>query len=132
MGFLTTGRIPKRNVPEMGSFMKDGSTDYYDMKDFLTPEQKIYLKNPKKGYIAMANNKIVEDGFEWRFSIHQQTTARSYRIQKMITDQIKEGNKFTFDDIKRMQFDTKDQFLSEAFPFILKALERVPDLWRNP
>ena len=38
MGFLTTGRIPKRNVPEMGSFMKDGSTDYYDMKDFLTPE----------------------------------------------------------------------------------------------
>lgn len=56
----------------------------------------------------MANNKIVEDSFDWRFSIHQQSTGRAYRIEKMITDQIKEGKKFTFDDIKRMQLDTRD------------------------
>jgi len=31
IGYTGIGAIPKRNIPEMGSFIKDGSTDIYDM-----------------------------------------------------------------------------------------------------
>ena len=34
-GYVAVGRIPKRKVPEMGSFLKDGSTDLYDMGEYL-------------------------------------------------------------------------------------------------
>lgn len=30
-GYGGVGRIPKRNIPEMGGFIKDGTTDLYDM-----------------------------------------------------------------------------------------------------
>jgi acyl-homoserine lactone acylase PvdQ len=33
-GYVSMGRIPKREIPEMGSFVKDGSTDIYDMKGY--------------------------------------------------------------------------------------------------
>jgi hypothetical protein len=29
--YFGVGGIPKRNIPEMGSFIKDGNTDIYDM-----------------------------------------------------------------------------------------------------
>ena len=79
----------------------------------------------------MANNKFAEDGFEFRSSIHEQVTGRSYRLQKIITDKISKGNKFTFEDVIKMQLDTRDEFLSEALPSMLKALTTVRQLWSN-
>ena len=46
------------------------------------------LWNPKKGYVAMTNNKFAEDGFDQRASLHEITNGRSARINKLITDQI--------------------------------------------
>ena len=80
----------------------------------------------------MANNKFAGDSFEFRASIHEQTTGRSYRIEKMITDRIRAGKKMDFEDMKAMQLDTKDEFLSEAFPSVLRGLREVPQLWSSP
>ncbi len=74
------GRIPKRQIPEMGGFVKDGTTDLYDMGEYLTWDEMPKLRNPKKGYAAMANNKFAEDSHESRSSIHELTTGRSYRL----------------------------------------------------
>jgi hypothetical protein len=54
----------------MGGFIKDGTTDLYDMGEFLTWDEMPKLRNPKKGYISMANNKFAEDSFDSRSSIH--------------------------------------------------------------
>jgi acyl-homoserine lactone acylase PvdQ len=35
-GYNSVGSIPKRDVPEMGSFIKDGNTALYDMKGVLS------------------------------------------------------------------------------------------------
>ena len=32
----------------------------------------------------MANNKFAHDGFDFRASLHEQSTGRSYRLQKII------------------------------------------------
>lgn len=77
----------------------------------------------------MANNKFAEDSFDSRTSIHEISTGRSYRIDKILSDKIKSGYKFTHEDMKIMQLDTKDEFLSEAFPQLLKALGGVRSIW---
>lgn len=64
----------------MGGFVKDGSTDEYDMGETLTWKDMPKLRNPKKGYVSMANNKFAEDSFDTRSSIHEVSTGRSYRI----------------------------------------------------
>ena len=79
----------------------------------------------------MANNKFAQDSFDLRASIHEQSTGRSYRLEKIITEKIKKGQKFTFEDIKSMHLDTKDEFISQAFPYILGALTKVRQLWSN-
>lgn len=35
-GYNSVGSIPKRDIPEMGSFIKDGNSDLYDIKGILT------------------------------------------------------------------------------------------------
>lgn len=80
----------------MGGFIKDGSTDLYDMGEFLPWSQMPKLRNPKRGYISMANNKFAEDSFDTRSSIHELSTGRSYRLQKIITQKIKNKHKFNF------------------------------------
>lgn len=35
-GYNSVGSIPKRDIPEMGSFIKDGNTAVYDMKGVLS------------------------------------------------------------------------------------------------
>ena len=69
-GYRAVGRVPRRKVPEMGSFVKDGTTDMYDMTEFIPFKELPQLRNPKKGYVAMCNNKFAEDSFVERSSIH--------------------------------------------------------------
>ena len=131
-GYRSVGRTARRNIPEMGSFIKDGTTDLYDMVEFLDYKDFPVLLNPKKGYISMANNKFAEDSFVDRCSIHEISTGRSYRLDKFISEMIKRGEKFNHETMKKLQLDHRDEFLSEAFPFVLDALRKVPELWSNP
>lgn len=67
----------------MGAFIKDGTVDTYDMKSFKNPADSPFLINPKKGYVYMANNKYAEDSLDDRSSIHELSTGRSYRLEKI-------------------------------------------------
>ena len=54
----------------------------------LTIEQKPLIINPKKGYLAMANNKFVSDNFKYGSSVHQLVTGRAFTLNKIIQDKI--------------------------------------------
>ncbi len=101
------------------------------MGEYLEWKDMPKLRNPKKGYVSMANNKFAEDSYDSRSSIHELSTGRSYRLQKLITEKIKNKHKFSHDDMKEMQLDTRDQFLSEAFPGVLDALDKIRYIWEN-
>lgn len=73
----------------MSGFMKDGTVSDYDMNGFLDKNPQV--RNPKKGYLAMCNNKFAPDQFTHRGSLHEITTGRAFRLEKIITDKIKAG-----------------------------------------
>lgn len=88
-GYHAVGRNPTRKIYEMSGFMKDGTVSDYDMNGFL--ELNPQVRNPKKGYLAMCNNKFAPDQFAHRGSLHEITTGRAYRLEKIITDKIAAG-----------------------------------------
>jgi acyl-homoserine lactone acylase PvdQ len=79
-GYGAIGRLCKRNIPEMGSFIKNGSTSIYDFGDYYNQSEMPILMNPKRGYITMTNNKFASDNFDLRGSIHEPSNARALRI----------------------------------------------------
>lgn len=50
------------------------------MGEYLNKDEKPYLYNPKKGYIAMCNNRFASDHFDLRSSLHEIVTGRAYRL----------------------------------------------------
>lgn len=90
--------------------MKDGTVSDYDMNGFLDLNPQV--RNPKKGYLAMCNNKFAPDQFTHRGSLHEITTGRAYRLERIITEKIEAGEKFDLEDMKNMQLDYRDEFLS--------------------
>ena len=42
----------------MGSFIKDGNTDLFDMGEYLSFHEKPRFMDSRKGYVAMCNNRF--------------------------------------------------------------------------
>ena len=84
-GYGAIGRIAKRNIPEMGSFIKNGSTTKYDFGDYYTQQELPLLMNPERGYIAMTNNKFASDHFDLRGSLHEPSNSRALRIDTLLS-----------------------------------------------
>jgi hypothetical protein len=80
----------------MGSFIKDGNTDIFEMGEYLNASEKPRFFNSKKGYVAMCNNRFASDNFEFRSSLHEIVTGRIFRLDKIIREHIAEGKKFDF------------------------------------
>ena len=110
-GYVPVGGIPKKKIPEMGSFIKDGNSDEYDFLPELTLSEKPMVVNPKKGYFSMCNNKFTSNNFKHRSSIHQIVTGRAFTLDKMISDKISKKEKFNFKTMMDMQLDLHDGFL---------------------
>ena len=70
IGYIGVGAIPSRKVPEMGSFIKNGNSDLYDMGELLPQSEKPFLLDPEKGYVAMCNNRFASDHYKHRSSLH--------------------------------------------------------------
>ena len=75
-----------------------------------------YLYNPNKGYIATANNKIVDDTFPYYISNQWAEPSRIERIEEYI--QSKE--KMSVNDMKLLQNDMLSSFAREVTPNIIK------------
>ena len=116
----------------MGSFMKDGNTDIYDMGEFLSNAEMPKLMDPQRGYVALCNNKFASDHHEFRSTLHEIVTGRAYRLEQIITKNIQKKHKFTLEDNMKMQLDVRDEFASEAFPLVLAKLTQMREIWSNP
>lgn len=67
-----------------------------------------HVLNPKSGIVVSANNRVSTDevlhGIATAFSMNH----RKIRIEELLLEGIKQGKKFTFDDMKRIQSDLLD------------------------
>ena len=115
IGWRAAALIPIRK--EGSSLLpRPGWDPDYDWKGFISFEEMPYLYNPNKGYIATANNKIVDDTFPYYISNQWAEPSRIERIEEYI--QSKE--KMSVNDMKLLQNDMLSSFAREVTPNIIK------------
>lgn len=95
----------------MGSFIKNGTTDQYESLGPLEFHERPLIVNPKKGYVAMTNNKMTSNNYVYQTNMHEISNGRSARLDQIINSKIAKGEKFTFEDMMKMQLDTKDYYV---------------------
>jgi penicillin amidase len=96
-----------------------GWTKETEWKGFVPFDQLPHLFNPPEGYIATANNKIVDDSYPYHISDLWEPPSRIVRLREVL------GKKdlFSVEDFERLQNDMFSYQAKELVPYILAACE---------
>jgi penicillin amidase len=120
IGYRTGGKLPIRKT-KGHSLPFPGNTDEYDWKGFVPFDQMPHVFNPPEGFVATANNKIIDDSYPYHISSHWESPWRSIRISEVLREQ----EKFTVEDMQRLQNDLISTQARELMPYILHAYDSI-------
>ncbi len=122
IGLNTGGGIAIRKGN--GSIIRNGETDEFDWKGYVSFDQLPTSFNPEIGYVSSANNRTVSDNYPYYISSDFVLPYRINRIRQMLN----EKEKFGIDDFKRMILDQHSNYAALLTPFILKLNDRKKEL----
>ncbi len=115
IGYQMPGRVPIRLKGD-GSIPVPGWTGEYEWAGYIPFDQLPSLYNPPDGYIATANNAIVDSKYPYLIAKDWDYGYRARRIRQMILAK----PKLSLDDMKQMQADTQSLFAGEVLPYLEK------------
>jgi len=106
------GSVPKRNFSsDNWGYILDGTKKENDWEGFIPPEDILYIMNPRKGFVAHANNKLAPSKFmKHHISRLTQPTSRYSRIQYLISNAIKDTDKINSTFSMKLQQDNFDHY----------------------
>jgi len=123
IGYVAIGSLPQTRNHYSGAFIKDGSTFEHDWTGLINGKQQLRLYDPPKGYIVTANNKPVSAKYQNGIYESSILTARANRIDEMIREKIRKGEKLTVEHMKQIQLDTVDVLCRQNVPNILQGVD---------
>ena len=100
IAYTFPGNIPMRSKGD-GSVPVPGWTGEYEWTGYIPYEELPHMFNPSTGYIASANNRVVDDGYPHWVSVDFCASSRATRIADMIESKPALG----VDDVKQMHMD---------------------------
>ena len=123
IGFAGMGRFIKRAHFENSAFIKNGSSAYDEWIGITGLEDVAVLKDPPKGYIVSANNRMASSAIKFGTTQAQYSTSRASRIEELIREKINAKEKITLQHMKAWQLDVVDVYERAEFPGLLKIAE---------
>jgi len=119
IGYWCCATIPIRSKGN-GILPMPGWTDEYEWKGYVPFEKRPHMINPREGFIATANNKVIGDNYPYFISHYWEPLDRVTRIRQLL----KAKEKLSIDDFKQMQQDVYCVLASEMVPQMIQVLER--------
>ena len=83
IGYVAAGRIPLREGHD-GSVPLPGEDKRYDWKGYIPAAEMPRLFNPQEGWIATANNQVVDDGYPHIITTMWEPSCRQGRIAELL------------------------------------------------
>ena len=124
IALVSPGRVPLRRPDNdlLGLAPAPGWDARYDWAGYLPVEALPQQRDPERGFIANANQKITPPGYEPFISHQWAMPFRFQRIEQMIEAAPKHG----LADLRRMQGDVKSLAVVRLLPRLLKAQSAHP------
>jgi penicillin G amidase len=116
IAYRANGKIPIRKKGD-SLVPVPGWTGEYEWTGYIPWEKLPTSVNPSKGYIATANNKIIDDSYPYHISNTWEQPYREMRIQQYLESK----QVLTVEDLEKLQFDRKDLMAEEFLPGLIKA-----------
>ncbi|MBM4169390.1 MAG: penicillin acylase family protein [Ignavibacteria bacterium] len=120
IGYRTGGSAPVR-AGKGPTLPYPGWTDTYDWKGFIPFSQMPHILNPSSGYVATANNKIIDDPYPFYLSTYWEPDWRITRIVELLGGQ----EKMSLKDFERFQNDVVSPQARMLVPVILGAFDGI-------
>jgi len=119
IGYWCGVRLPIRSR-QQGLLPLPGWDPASDWKGYVPFEELPHLFNPTEGFIATANNKIVDGSYPYLISDLWESPSRFVRLREILS---KENEAFSVEDFERLQNDQYSVHASEIVPYIMAAFK---------
>lgn len=120
IAYKANGRIPIRKGGNV-QVPVPGWNDDNEWTGFIPWDKLPRLVNPKEGFIATANNKVVGDDYPFHLSDTWAQPYREARIKAVLSSK----DKLTAADLRALQMDKLDLQAQEFAPIYLGLLEKT-------
>ena len=117
IGYLVPGLLPVRKRPDAGYLPQDGADPASDLRGHIPFEDLPQSYNPPNGVLINANNRIVGADYPYFLSKSWGDHYRARRIAQLL----KAKERFTPDEIARMQADDISLAARAVLPIMLKT-----------
>ncbi|WP_175989110.1 penicillin acylase family protein [Bacillus sp. Marseille-Q1617] len=118
IAYKANGKIPIRNKGD-GLIPAPGWDPDYEWKGFVPFDELPSIVNPEKGFIATANNKVIDDSYPYHISHHW---AQPYRYMR-IAQYLEQKEDLTIQDMKNLQMDQINLHAAEFVPILLRDIK---------
>ena len=108
IGMVPTTSYPIRKHPFAGAYIQDGSKSENDWQGFVPFDELPKGINPDRGYITNSNNMLTSQNVKHGVGALMPSPPRVARSAQLLEAQIKSGNKFTAEDMIKIQLDSVD------------------------
>ncbi|MFO7631739.1 MAG: penicillin acylase family protein [Caldilinea sp.] len=121
IGYYAPGAIPIRVDGHDGTLPVPGWASEYEWQGFIPFAELPHAYNPPEGYIATANNRVVDDAYPYLLGTDWAPPYRAERIAEMIEQMSSNGATISMDDVAAMQADRMSTQVRALLPFFLSV-----------
>lgn len=119
IAYKANGRIPIRKQGDAQLAVPGDSSDY-GWESYIPYDELPRIVNPKEGFIATANNEVVDEQYPYHIT---KFWAQPYRFER-IAEVLREGDNFTVDDMMKLQMDQKNLYAAEFLDSMIGSVEK--------
>ncbi len=118
IGYFAPGKIPIRANHD-GMLPVPGWNDEYKWVDWIPFDQLPQTFNPPQGFVATANNKVVDDDYPFLISNDWSSPYRAERIVELIEEMSADGQLISVDDVRLIHGDQLSAQTADMLPVLL-------------
>lgn len=118
IAYKANGRIPIRKKGD-GQLPVPGDSSDYGWIGYVPYDELPRVVNPAEGFIATANNEVVDDAYPYHIT---KLWAQPYRYER-IAEVLKEGDRFTAEDMMALQMDQQNLYARAFLTDMIGSVE---------
>lgn len=118
IAMIVAGKLPVRWSGQ-GFTLSDGSSEEYEWDEWIPFEHMPREVNPERGYVASANQWVVDDAYPYDIG----NRFAAFERGKRLDDVLREAFDWTLEDMMELQLDNANYLADVAMPSVFGTLE---------